>query len=190
MHWHIRLPYAAALDIALPIVFALLAVAVLALPPRVQPEMVLAPAALTFWVVWFLWAYPSVSYRNGEYLIRNPFRAFSFSGSSRIRVTGQHAPTFHLGKQKIRPIAMLSGSASIVATAHASTGVDRGVNVVPMEHLRPGHEDGVEAAGSANALQAECDRAGDRAPLLRRSWNTSGATLTIALATWAITALV
>ncbi len=190
MHWQIRLPYAGLLAVSLPIIFGLLAVSVFALPPRIQPEEILAPAAIVLWVVWLFWAYPSAEYRNGEYVIRNPLRTSNFSSSSRIRVTGQHAPTFHLDSARVQPIVMLAGSASVVATAHASTGVDRGVNVVPMERLRPGHEDGAETSAAVKTLQAECDIAGDRDPLIRRSWNLAGIALTVALLGWAVMSLI
>ncbi len=186
MRWEMHLPGARVVWVLAPVAFGALAVLTPLLPARVGPDMVLAPAALLLWVVWVLWAYPEVTYHDGEFVVRNPFRTVRFSASSAVEVSGSGVPQFRHGSRSIRPVVMLVSPGGAMDTLRAGKGVTRGVNTVRMETLAPGHD--VDEIRGGGALHAMLERAGDRPPAWVQTWNLPGFTLTLALVAWAVTA--
>lgn len=183
--WEMRLPGATALGILLPVAFGLLAVSTAALPARIPSAVVLAPAALTLWTVWVLWAHPSMTYRGNGFVIRNVFQTVSFTASSRIAVTGTGVPRIAYGGTSIRPLVMMVSPGGVLDTMHAAHGVNRGVNVVPMASLTPGHETHPDRATAI--VRAVCERAGDVDPEVTRRGNVPEIAVTAALLAWTIT---
>lgn len=94
MRWEMHLPGARVVWVLAPVAFGVLAVLTPLLPARVGPDMVLAPAALLLWAVWVLWAYPEVTDRDGEFVVRNPFRTVRFSASSAVERAGDRPPAW------------------------------------------------------------------------------------------------
>ncbi|NYF18304.1 energy-coupling factor transporter transmembrane protein EcfT [Microbacterium sp. AK009] len=185
MNWDMRLPGAGVLNIVLPLMFGVLAVLTVALPARVSVSTVLAPAALVLWLVWLLWAYPRMTYRRGSFTIMNPLRTVSFTASAEVTVSGTGVPRLSHGRRSIRPVVLLVSPGGAVGTMRANQGVSRGVNVVRMETLAPGHEANPERA--ASVLQNVCARAGDQPANYIQRWNGAAIVLTLALVAWAAT---
>ncbi|MET2011343.1 hypothetical protein ABXJ56_07315 [Microbacterium chocolatum] len=186
MRWEMHLPGARAVWVLAPVAFGVFAVLTPLLPDRVGPDVVLAPAALLLWVVWVLWAYPEVMCRDGEFVVRNPFRTVRFTASSAVEVSGSGVPQFRHGSRAIRPVVMLVSPGGAMDTLRAGKGVTRGVNTVRMETLAPGHD--VDEKRGGGALRTMMERAGDRPPGWVQTWNLPGFALTLALVAWAVSA--
>ncbi|WP_124292808.1 hypothetical protein [Microbacterium sp. ABRD28] len=184
MKWELRLPAAESLAVVLPLGFGFLAALTAVLPARVAPGAVLAPAALLLWVIWVLWAYPSMSYRNGEFVIRNPLRSVSFTASSQISVSGSGVPRVRYGSRSVRPVVMLISPGGVVNTMQAGQGVVRGVNVVRMETLAPGFA--ADSDRAATRLSSICARAGNVPVNYIERWNAPGIAFTLTLIAWAV----
>lgn len=187
MQWDLRLPGAKALAVALPLGFGFLAALTVALPPRLAAGSVLAPAALLLWAVWVLWAYPSMTYRNGKFVVHNPLRSVSFTASAAVAVSGTGVPRIQHGSRSVRPVVMLVSPGGVIDTMHAGQGVTLGVNVVRMETLAPGFEpDSDRASGRLHDI---CSRAGDVPANYTERWNVAGIALTVALVAWAVSSM-
>lgn len=184
MQWELRLPGAKTLAVALPLGFGVLAGLTAALPPRLAAGAVLAPAALLLWAVWVLWAYPSMTYRNGQFVVQNPLRSVSFTASAAITVSGTGVPRIQHGSRSIRPVVMLVSPGGMTDTMRAGQGVTLGVNVVRMETLAPGFESDSDRASTR--LRDICVRAGDVPADYVERWNSAGVALTLALVAWAV----
>lgn len=187
--WDVHLPYSRVVGVSVPLTFAALAALSVALPPRFDQGVILAPAALVLWIVWWLWAYPSCSLRGTTLRVQNPVRVYVFEVSSSTKVSGSGVPRIAVGGVSVVPIVFMVAPQGIVGTFHASAGVNRGVAVAPISTQSPLHEAGSRTT-PAEVLASTFRSAGNRPAELVVRWNVPAVLLTLGLIVWTVVSVV